>query len=158
MKEWLTTGLLLALSGCGAAPTIRVIAEGASPDLSDTHASRVSRPARGEELSLPIDCPDNLGAARVWLGLRSKKVELKIECAVPLPGANEPTADETARGASSASSSETHTITFEGVLPRRGSGVVESLRCPQDGGFIEVRINLNKDDYHGTARCEAGGK
>jgi hypothetical protein len=148
MKIWLTVGTFLVLSGCGAAPTLRVMAEGASPDVADTRKSQLKRPPKGEELLLPIDCPGDLGAARVWLGLRSRKIDLKIDCAVPLPTEGDP----------STPGSETQTITFDGTLPRRGNGVVESLQCPGRGGFIEVRVTLNKDDYRGAARCATGGQ
>lgn len=148
MKIGLTVGLVLMLSGCGAAPTLRVMAEGASPDASDTRKSQLKRPPKGEELLLPIDCPGDLGAARVWLGLRSKKIDLEIDCAVPLPTAGEP----------SPSSTEPLTLTFDGELPSRGEGVVESLHCPQRGGLVEVKVTLNEDDYRGVAQCATGGQ
>lgn len=143
MKACLIAGLFLTLGGCGAAPTLRVMAEGTSPDVSDTRESLLKRPPNGEEVSLPIRCPESLGAAHVWLGLGRKKIDLKIACAVHLPGAR----------ATPASNLERHTLTFNGVLPRRGKGAVESLHCPKNAGLIDIKVILNKHDYLGTVEC-----
>src|SRR5690606_10514872 len=117
-------------------------------DLSDTRESHLKRPASGEEWSLPINCPGDLGAARAWLGLRSKKIHLKIDCAVPVPNAADTAALDT----------ETRAPTFNGALPRRGNGVVVPLSCSEREGLIEIKLTLGKDDYRGVAKCARGGE